>query len=128
MGKRNSLSNPDARDNVGQFLGDIYLWETAAKFCATRKKEAWEAAVATDLVKDKEFYRGYPDSMSEVVSSPGFACTVKVSVPRKAFDRDAFINQVAKRFKIDKADLVQVAQRCMKEGAPSVSLTVMEKS
>ena len=127
LGKTNGTTNPDAKSNIGQYLGEVYMWEEAAKYCGRRSKEAWQTVNEVGIIPDKDQLREVPDSSSELATSPGFLCVAKVSMPRKTFSREECINRLSKKYKIDKHELVKVFKESTVEGAPSVSLKVIER-
>lgn len=128
LGKRNGHVNPDSKDNMGQYLGEIFMWSVAKKFVDDEYKKAWETVETVGLVPDKDKLRQSPDTEKQLFESPSYACNAKVSKPMRRFKKDVFIGRLAKKYKLDAAELKMLADSCMEEGNPSVSLSVVERT
>lgn len=125
FGTTNGTKNPDERSNTGRLLGEVFLWETAKDFCASREKAAWAALESMELFDPDELRESGP-AESIVTKSPNFALSVKVSNPRMMFDKDLFIERVAEAFKIDKHKLIEIATQAKTPSKPPLSKKVLE--
>lgn len=121
----NGTRNPDT-SNIGGILGEAYLWDTIRDLAASKSKEAWSHLEKEKLIPSKEKLREDVGSEKCLVSSDNFSLVAKVSAPRENFDKDAFIDLVAKKYKIDKHKLVEASQTCVKPTAAPVSMKILE--
>lgn len=131
LGSKNGHINPDKKHNSGNYLGDLFIWNTAKKYCETMIADIEGQMLREKLVKDKEKLRkeagnSYPYE-NVVCESPSFVLVGKVQTPRSSFDKDAFIQKVSVGHKIPKHKLIELAEGCVKKSAAPVSMSIMEK-
>ena len=114
-------------DNLGPVLGTIFIWQEAEKFAKERLKTAWQTAADTDAIEPDDVLReGTPGEERIIIESNNFSVVVKCDKPRQTFSKDKFIVAVAKRFKLDPAQLEALAKTCMTESAPPLHKRVLE--
>lgn len=75
--------NPDAKHNVGNMLGDFFLWKTVSKFAEAQMETAFKKLEANGLFKVPTEPGNY-----ELVNSPRFVLNVNVTQPVKRFSAD----------------------------------------
>jgi hypothetical protein len=76
--------NPDAKDNKGRIIGEIYLWDEIQKIAKSKSDALWDAAEAEGLLKYDDLSTG----QHLVAQSPSFVVTASVSEPVRRFDPD----------------------------------------
>jgi hypothetical protein len=120
--------NPDHKSNTGPVLFDIFLWQTVKDYADEQLKKAWTAANEEAVVPTDDRMRETLDRGEDkiVAESNTFSCIVKVTEPRVTFDKDTFLADCAKKFKVPIAKLVGLAKACGKEGKPPLSKRVVE--
>lgn len=121
----NGTRNPD-QSNIGGVIGEAYLWDTVQELAASKSKAAWDTMEKEGFIPPKDLLREKGSGEVSLVSSDNFTVISKVTAPRASFDKDAFIDLVAKKFKIDKHKLVEASKSCTKESRAPVSLKIME--
>jgi hypothetical protein len=113
-------------DNQGSYLADIFIAQETKKWAEDRLKGAWKAAVDDGVVPEDDALREQAKGEHIITESSQFSCVVKVDTPRANFDKEAFITQVAKKFKIDAAKLTALAETCKGKGQPPLTKRVLE--
>lgn len=114
-------------DNRGPMLGKLFIWQETKKFAEEQLKAAWLEAAAEDLLEPDDVLReGTPGEEHIVVESNQFSVVVKVDKPRQTFSRDKFIATVARRFKLDPAQLDTIAKTCMVDSAAPLHKSILE--
>lgn len=117
--------NPD-RSNSGKILWSIYCWQVICELAERSYKSTWASAVESGLIKKDEDLRQLSPGQHLVTESNKFSVLVKISEPRRNFDRAKFLVEAAKKFKIDKAKLEALVETCMIPGNPSLTKDVVE--
>jgi len=114
-------------DNQGPLLGAIFLWQETVKEAKERLESAWKAAVDADIIPDDDSLREKKGE-TIITESDQFSCVAEVEKPRKVFNRDKFIDAVAKKFKIDRArlDAIAVASPCTTDSKAPLSKRILE--
>jgi hypothetical protein len=126
IGETNGTKNPDSKNNVGNYLGDIYLWQVVGEIAADRLKAAWNYLNSDKLMPDDDHLRANVEGEIVALKSPTFALQVKVAKPRESFDKDLFIEKASKRFKIDKHKLLELSMECTKQSKAPLTKKVLE--
>jgi len=122
-----NTNRPDLKDNIGNYLGEIFAWQELAALATTRLKEAWANAQSSDgILIDDEDIREKPEGELILDESPHFSCLVKVGAARMNFNRELFIDEVARKYKIKKTDLIKLADECKKKSAVPLTKRVVE--
>lgn len=121
----NADRNPD-RTNAGKYLWAIFYWQVLSDTADKAFKEAWESAVTAKVLDPDEKLRELGAGEHLLADSNSFSALVSVSKPRSDFDREAFIDAIAKKYKIEKAKLTALATSCTKQGKPSLKKRVVE--
>lgn len=119
------LLTPD-RSNSGKYLWPIFYWQVISDTADKAFKEAWEAAVVAKVIGPDEKLRELGPGEHLLADSNSFSALVSVSKPRSDFDREAFIDAIAKKYKIERAKLVALASSCTKQGNSSLRKRVVE--
>ena len=115
-------------DNIGTYLADIFVAQTVSKWADKRLDDAWRTAADDEVIlEDDDLRTKYAGGDEAIpVESRDFSVTLKVGTPRESFDQAAFIEQVAKKFKLDKAKLEAIAENCVKTGKAPLTKRVVE--
>ena len=112
---RNKLQ-PHFNDNVDIMLFDYDFFTALESFA---KKEREKAKVRCIDYADK------PDDFEgTMIKTSSQLFVVKKSAAPQSFDKDAFIEAVAKKFNIEKHKLKEVATASVKSGTPRTTYTV----
>lgn len=112
-------------DNLGPILGEIYVAQEAKKWADARLKKAWAIAQSEDgPVPSDNDMRAYGKGEHMVCESTSFSVVASVDAPRSNFDKEAFITQVAAKFKIPLGKLNLLAASCVAKSAPPLSKRV----
>lgn len=117
--------SPD-KSNSGKYLWPIYYWQILSAFAEASFKEAWQNAVTAKVVSPDEELRQLGAGEHLLTDSKLFSAMVTVSKPRTTFDRELFIDTVAKKYKLDKVKLVALAESCKTQGNPALTKRVVE--
>lgn len=112
-------------DNVGPFLGRIYVLQEMSKFAEEQLKIAWKDAEAENILPDDLELRE-TEGERIVMESDQFSCVVNVAKPRANFNKDKFIDAVVVKFKIPKGKLEALAATSTKDSAAPLSKKVLE--
>lgn len=110
-------------DNLEPLLAEIYLAQETKKWAEDKLKKAW-AAAQDEAVPDDAAMRAKGVGQHLVCESKNFTVTAKVDTPRQSFDKDAFIEQVSKRFKLPLDRLKAIADGCVAKSAPPLTKRV----
>lgn len=94
LGTMGDTRNPDEKHNAGKLLGEAFLWKTVMNY-AKRKYEK-----AIDKCAGEFVDRTYEEGEYELVQSPKFVYTIKVSKPVRRFDPDTLAASLRKKYKI----------------------------
>jgi hypothetical protein len=115
------------KDNVMPSLRNVFIWQEALAFAMAQHKLAWENAQEPNgPVPDDDRLRKYDLGDTTVLTTTRFAMTIKVSPPRLMFDRDAFIEAVAKKFRLNPEKLFAIAGQVATETRPPLTKRVIE--
>ena len=126
LGETNGTKNPDSRNNVGAALGKVYLWRVAVEIATDRLKTAWNDLTNKELIPEDEILRKSIEGETVAIKSPSFGLQIKVSKPRESFDKDAFLDKVSKKFKIEKHKLIELSKECTKLSKAPLSKKIVE--
>ena len=117
---------PQDKSNVGPTIWPIFYWQVVEDIASKGLKQAWEAAATEGVVNSDDQLRALGEGEHLVVDSNHFSVLASVSKPRLNFDRDLFLDKVAKKYKLDKAKLMALAESCKVEGKAALSKRVVE--
>lgn len=122
---------PIKGDPKGHGLADLFFWQTLNKFAEKECKAAWERAQNPNsetkfLAIDDELRKAGAGNESIIVESKKFSLVVKITAGQRRFDLDTFCDALTKKFKLDKGELLQLAETCKPESAPQLSKRVVE--
>ena len=119
--------NGKAKDNLTPYLAEVFFWQEVASLASGSLKEAWNRVQEPKgpLPNDDEL-RGFDFGDNSVTSAGSFVVVAKLTQPKTMFDKEGFINNVAKRYKISPARLAELANKTVKESRPSLSKKVLE--
>lgn len=120
-----NVTSPDS-SNIGGYLSDVFLWETVADLAKKKSEEAWKALVSNKMIPPDDTMRENINGEAIAVKTSKFQVFIKVSNPRTIFDKDAFINKAAEKFKISKPKLIELSQQCVSQTRPPLSKRVLE--
>jgi hypothetical protein len=85
IGQTNGTANPDAKHNVGNLIGEAFLWDEVVKYAEGRSEAAWARLQKEGIVPAK---KDMDPGDYEIAYSPTFLVTAKVTQPIKRFDQD----------------------------------------
>ena len=117
---------PQEKGNTGRTIWPIFYWQVVEDIASKGLKQAWEAAATEGVVNSDDQLRALGEGEHLVVDSNHFSVLASVSKPRLNFDRDLFLDKVAKKYKLDKAKLMVLAESCKVEGKAALSKRVVE--
>lgn len=124
---RSAITNPNRKDNKSKYLFDIFIWQTAYKFAGDKLEKAWTQAQTDGVIDSDETLRSMDKSDEHIVSETNnFSCVVKLDKPRETFNRNLFIETVAKKYKINVVDLLVIADACKDKGKAPLHKRVLE--
>lgn len=109
--------------NIGAFLGQIFFWENAGKYCTKQAESAWkelEEAKLADL--DRKDAGNYT-----ILEGSKFILNLKVSEPRKTFKTDELIKILQSEHKVSLSKCVDIIERCKTPGNGVKTYTITEK-
>jgi len=113
-------------DDLGPYFGTIYYWQEIKKFSEAAHEAAWKTARAAKVIKEDDDLRDLGSGEHIIADSKLFSFIVKVDAPRKNFNRERFISVVAKRYKLNEAELAKIAADCFDDGTPPLSKRILE--
>lgn len=118
--------NPD-RSLTGKQLWTVYFWQVVAEVAEKSKKASWEAIQgAGGLVDADDKLRALSAGEHIAAESNKYTVMVKLSEPRKTFNLEAFIEKAARRYRIPKDKLTELAEACRTEGKPALTKRIIE--
>jgi hypothetical protein len=121
------VKRPDSKHNIGATLGEIFTWQTISDIADKKLKGAWTAACADGIIPADDDMRDKYDQDEHIVTeSNKFSCIVTVGKPRENFDREKFIGEVARKYKLDPVRLSKLAEDCVKEGKAPLTKRIRE--
>lgn len=110
------------------YLTEIFAWQEICSHASTKLEEAWVRAHKVGVVPaDDEMRKTAGETI--IAESDRFSCVAKVSKPRETFDRDKFINEVMRVYKLEPAEhavLMALVERCKVPGKAALSKRVLE--
>jgi hypothetical protein len=114
-------------DNHGPLLGQIFVWQEAKKYAESQLKKAWKTAADEGLIQDDAILREKNQGEEHVIiQSNSFTCMVTVDKPHQTFSKDKFVEAVAKRYKLDRAQLDRVAATCTTDSVAPLKKRIVE--
>lgn len=116
--------NPDARDNKGNVLGEIYLWDEIRKIAEAQSKKLWDAAEDNKLLK----YDDLPRGSHLIAQSASFIVTAAVSEPVRRFDPDTLAKWFFDNKKVPVIITKEQIEKAKIPTKPQTRVTIMEKS
>jgi hypothetical protein len=101
---------PRDKSNAGSYLFEIWVWQEMCALAEAKLKVAWKRAQDDGIIADDDTLRA---TLGEtiVVESDKFSCVATVASPSSRFDQPTFIQKVAKKWKLNAADLNKVADQ-----------------
>ena len=120
------VRNPE-KGNSGKLLFDIYTWQVVSDIAEEMLKAAYEQAQQRGgIMGDDDRLRLLGEGDHIVAESDKFSATAKVSKPRANFDREAFITDICKTFKLQESKVQACVKRSTKTGKASLTKRVLE--
>lgn len=118
-------SNPDAKNNTGQHLGEMYMWDEIAKYAKGRSDMLWENAERDKFINTTELAAGQQHVLT---TSPHFVCSAIVTQPVRRFDPTVLANWFLAKYKVPimvTKEQIELAKVLTK---PMVKLNIAEKT
>lgn len=116
--------NPDVRDNKGNVLGEIYLWDEIRKIAAAKSEKLWDAAEANGILK----YEGLSTGSHLIAQSQSFIVTASVSEPVRRFDADTLAKWMFDNRKVPVIITKEQIEKAKIPTKPQTRVAIMEKS
>jgi hypothetical protein len=116
---------PKRGSKAEKLLYQIFAWQTIAKHAEELLKRSWAAAQPVE-VPDDDFMRALGRGEHIVTEAGAFTCIANITAPRMLLNQDDFNQAVSKRYEIDIAELLDLAEACKTEGKPPLSKRVLE--
>lgn len=114
----------------GPKFGYLFFWQEVLALAEDRLKKQWEKLQADGELPSDDDMRKLGEGDHIVKEDKRFTVTAKVSKPQERFDKDLFITEVARRYKLKVSDLEAIANSKLakKETRPSLTKRVLEAS
>lgn len=126
IGEANAgITNPDRKDNVGALLFNAYIAQELCSYSEQKLKKAWLDLQDSGLVPSDDKLR---DTEGQILleESNHFSAIVEVSAPSSRFDKETFIAEVARKFKLPTKKLEALAETCVKASKASLKKRILE--
>ena len=120
------LVNPDRKTNTGPALFDCFIWQEISTFADKQSEEAWEALVDEGVLKSDDQLRKMVIGEHIVAESPHFSVITKLSNARENLDKELFFTTLARRFKVSKEAIEEIAAKCSKTGKVPLQKRIVE--
>lgn len=117
-----------ARGDNAPELGQIFVWQETCAYAQKQLEQAWKAAVEAGVVPPEDELRARGEGEHIVAEDQRFSCIAKLTKPRAAFNRDAFLALIAKKFKIALPKLLPLVDQSMVPGKAALTKRVLEAS
>ena len=117
---------PTEKSNAGKVLWPIFFWQVVEEVATKLRKQSWEVASTEGVVKSDDQLRALGEGEHNVLDSNHFSVLASVTKPRMLFDRELFIANVAKKYKLDVGKLTVMAEACKIENKPALSKRIVE--
>lgn len=118
--------NPD-RSSSGKVLWNVYFWQVVGEIAAEKEKAAWkELQKAGGLVDDDDKLRSLSKGEHIAAESNKFTAMITVAAPRLNFDRDEFVAEVARKYRVAKKKLEALVEKCKHPGAAPLTKRIIE--
>ena len=108
------------------YLTTIFVWQEISSFTEKKLKEAWSLAWEAGVIPSDDALRAAGEGEAIVCESDRFSCVAKVTKPRETFDRDKFIGELVRLYKLKRPALEALAEQCKSEGKAALSKRVLE--
>jgi hypothetical protein len=114
--------NPESKGNVGNHLGDYFLWKTVAKWAEARVEAIYKKMEDDGLVKVPDAPGSY-----ELLNSDRFTLSAIVTQPVKRFDADALAVSLKKgKYKVPEPYTKEQVEAAKMPGKCTVRKTIKE--
>jgi hypothetical protein len=112
-------------DNFAPTLAALYVWQETQRHAEAQFKLIWEKAVAEGVLdEDGELRKTFGKTI--VCESERFTVMAEVGKPRPVFNRDAFLNAIARRFKLDRKRLDDMIKPSCRDSAAPLEKYLLE--
>lgn len=116
---------PRRMSNLDTALYEAFLWQEAISFAEKKYKAAMTAL--TDAVSTTDDQMRALDEGEHTVSTGNRFCVIaKIGAPKKCFDKEVFITNVAHKWRIPVAKLETMAEVSKKDTKASLSKRIVE--
>lgn len=120
----NGTTNPDAKHNVGSYLGQLFMWNTVRKAAEGQVKNLWDTLEARGIIDIDDLDPGD----HELARSPHFVTTAKVSQPVKRFDAQKLANALNKKYKVPVPIALEMIEAAKSPTKSTVTKAIIEKT
>lgn len=117
---------PVDKSNAGSTLWPIFYWQVVEEIASKCRKQGWEVAWSEGVVPNDDQLRARGAGEFLIIDSNHFSALASVTKPICRFDRDLFLEKVAKKYKLDKEKLAALAESCKTGGKAALSKSVVE--
>lgn len=122
-GLEHSVPNPDAKHNMGNLLGELFLWRVVKKYAEGKVTNAEKGLEDRGILKKRELEPGE----HLVTESPSFAFTAKVSEKVRRFSPEALAKVLFERFKVPIPVALHLIDEAKVPTNSTVTLNLIEK-
>jgi hypothetical protein len=121
------LVKPRDRTNTGPYLFEIWIWQELCALAEDRVAVAWKKAQDNGIIPQDDDMRK-KSGETIVTESDKFSCVATVASPGERFDKDQFIAEIVRKYKLRSADLYEIADShvCKKEAKAALKKRVLE--
>lgn len=117
---------PPNKSNVAALLHECFVWQYAAKAAAKKLKLAWGDIDDAKIINDKDWYRKNQTGKKLVKDTSTYSIQCEVKSPPNSFSQEKFIEAVASRYRLNKAELMAIAEASTVEGTAPVGFEILE--
>lgn len=122
-GLENSVPNPDARHNMGNLLGELFLWRVVKRYAEGKVENAEKGLESRGILKKRELDPGE----HLVTESPSFAFTAKVSEKVRRFSPEALAKVLFEKYKVPMPVALHLIDEAKVPTNSTVTLNLIEK-
>jgi hypothetical protein len=116
--------NPDAKHNVGNLIGEQFLWDEIAKYAKAMSEKTWKALEKVQDLDIEDLTQG--DHM--LLQSPHFVITASVSAPVKRFAVGELARVLKEKYKIPEIISKELIDKAKVPTKSTVTIKIVEKS
>src|SRR5262249_15723758 len=106
---------PVDSSNNAHYIWSIFYWQVVSENATKALKSAWERAVADGVVENDDQLRALGAGEHMLIDTNHFSVLASITKPRMLFDRDLFVEKVARKYKLEKSKLRAMAEECKVE-------------